>query len=385
MRYRRHVHIYALATIIMLAGVWGGQAIAGCIEQSRTTNSRKTIDTQDLSLDAMIGQMLMVGFDGSEPAHESVSIMRDQLARGIVGGVFFLKRNIKNKAQIARLTRYFLSAKSQLPPFISVDQEGGKVQRLNGSNGFSSSPSAYDVARKHGTSGADRIYRRMAKQLHRAGFNLNLGPVVDVNVNRSNPVIAKLERSYGRDPARVVAFARSFVKAHRAAGILTAIKHYPGHGNSASDSHLGFVDITRTWRPLELEPYRAMYKAKAVDMVMVGHLYHPDFADGARTPATLSRKAISHRLRGDVGKDVVVITDDMEMGAIRDLYATDTAIIQAIIAGNDILLFSQTKEQQRSFPESFLAIVKAAISDGRLSRKRIATSYRRIARLKQCL
>lgn len=385
MSFKRPAQTVLFTIVLLVTGVWGDETVAGCIEQSRATDSRKTIDTHNISLDAMIGQMLMIGFDGSEPDHQSVSIVHDQLTEGIVGGVFFLKRNIKSKAQIAKLTGYFLSAKSHLPPLISVDQEGGKVQRLNASNGFSTSPSAFDVARRHGASAAEKIYRRMADQLHDAGFNLNLGPVVDVNVNRDNPVIAKLDRSYGADPKRVARFARSFVKAHRAVGILTAIKHYPGHGNSTSDSHLGFVDITKTWRALELEPYRAMHRANAVDMVMVGHLYHPDFADGERTPATLSHKAITQRLRGDLGDDVVVITDDMEMGAIRDLYATDTAIIQAINAGNDILLFSQTKEPLRSFPVTFAAIVRQAIAAGKLSRERIEASYRRIARLKQCL
>lgn len=381
---RRLAQVLLLAAAVSFAGVWQGVALAAGTA-AKTSAVSQPLDTENVSLDAMIGQMLMVGFRGTGTDSEWVRTLCQQVANGSVGGVFFLKRNIKSKAQVEKLTRIFADANRELPPFISVDQEGGKVQRLGTFNGFSAFPSAAEVARQHGVAGAAKIYRRMADQLRGAGFNLNLGPVLDMSVNRANPVIAKLERSYGSDPAKVTAFARSFVEAHRAAGVLTAVKHYPGHGNSTKDSHLGFVDISKTWVPAELEPYRAMHRAGAVDMVMVGHLYHRDFADGERTPATLSRKAVSLRLRGDLGDDMVVITDDMEMAAIRKLYVTGAAILQAIEAGNDILLFSQTKAESRSFPERFTAIVKAAIADGRLSRERIAASYRRIHRLKQRL
>ena len=339
-------------------------------------------DIADVPLETMIGQMLMVGFGGTKPSGEWAKAVRDQVASGAVGGVFFLKRNIENAKQLEKLTGFFVSAGADLPPFLAVDQEGGRVQRLTATDGFRDSPSAEEVASGLGLDKAGEIYLKMAEQLRAVGFNLNLGPVVDVNVNPANPIIAKLKRSYGRDPEKVTAFAKAFIDAHRATGVLTAIKHYPGHGNSTKDSHLGFVDISATWVPGELEPYAGLAGAGAVDMVMVGHLYHRDFADGERTPATLSHKAISVRLRGDLGEDVVVITDDMEMGAIRKLYSTEAAIVKAIKAGNDILLFSQTEDPSRTLPKRFADIVKAAISKGEITRERIESSYRRIVDLK---
>jgi beta-N-acetylhexosaminidase len=338
-----------------------------------------------VSLDIMIGQMLMVGFGGTSEGAIWADTVRDQVAKGIVGGVFFLHRNIKNMAQLQKLTRYFTSANKELPPFLAIDQEGGRVQRLTAKAGFETSPSAAAVARDHGPDGAAVIYRRMADQLRAAGLNLNLGPVVDVNVNPANPVIAKLERSYGADPQVVYEFSSVFVAAHRKAGVLTALKHYPGHGNSSTDSHLGFVDISDTWTKRELEPYYRLAKARAVDFVMVGHLYHRDFADGERTPATLSRKAVSERLRGVMGDDVVVITDDMEMGAIRKLYSKEQAIVRAIAAGNDVLLYAQTANPSRNFPLEFIQIVKQAIAADQIDPKDIEASYRRIVRLKQRL
>ena len=371
--------LVAICAILVAQPAWAGS------DANSAQTPEAATDEVAVSLDDMIGQMLMVGFGGTRPSSDWANAVREQVASGAVGGVFFLKRNVETKAQIKKLTEFFLSARPGLPPFLAVDQEGGRVQRLTAAAGFQASPSAEEVAKGPGLDGAGEIYLEMAQQLQALGFNLNLGPVVDVNVNPANPVIAKLERSYGRDPAKVTAFAKTFIEAHRETGVLTAIKHYPGHGNSTKDSHLGFVDISATWVPGELEPYAGLAVADAVDMVMVGHLYHRDFADGERTPATLSHKAISVRLRGEMGEDVVVITDDMEMGAIRKLYSSKAAILKAIKAGNDILLFSQTEDPSRTLPDRFRKIVKSAISGGEIDRGRIEASYRRIVALKRRL
>ena len=131
-----------------------------------------------------------------------------------------------------------------------------------------------------------------------AGINLNFGPVVDLSLNPCNNVIARRKRSYGSDPKTVTSLARSFIAAHREANVLTAAKHFPGHGSSWSDSHKALPDMSRSWRESELEPYRRLARDGLLDMVMVGHLYHPRFSDGERLPTSLSASAI-RALRAD--------------------------------------------------------------------------------------
>ena len=326
----------------------------------------------DVPLRTMIGQMLMVGFGGTGTNESWVKSVRGQVAKGKVGGVFFMGRNIKGKSQVKKLTRFFLSANPKMPPFIAVDQEGGRVQRLKSSQGFVSTDSAQALARRNDVGAAGRAYGQMASQLRSTGFNLNFAPVVDVDVNPRNPVIAVHKRSYGSNPKTVETYAKAFIKAHNRSGVLTVLKHFPGHGSSTKDSHNGLVDISGTWKTVELAPYAGLIKANSVDMVMVGHLYHSAWSDGGTTPATLSRKAINGKLRGELRFAGVVITDDLEMAAVRKLYKKNDAIIRAVRAGNDILLFSQTAAPtKRNFPDRFIQVVEAAVKSGKISRKRI--------------
>ncbi|MGI9412115.1 MAG: glycoside hydrolase family 3 protein [Hyphomicrobiales bacterium] len=349
-------------------------------------SDRAIAQSDNASLRAMIGQMLMVGFGGTRPQQAWVKTVRGQVAKGKVGGVFFMGRNIKSKSQVKKLTRYFLSANAKMPPFVSVDQEGGRVQRLKSAQGFTSTQSAQAIARGKDVGAATRAYGRLAAQLRDTGFNLNFAPVVDVDVNPRNPVIAVHKRSYGSNPKTVETYARAFIKAHHRSGVLTVLKHFPGHGSSTKDSHNGLVDISTTWKAVELVPYAGLIKANSVDMVMVGHLYHRALSDRGTTPATLSRKAINGKLRGELNYGGVVITDDLEMAAVRKLYKKNDAIIRAIRAGNDILLFSQTAAPTKhNFPDRFIQVVEAAVKRGDISRKRIAQSYNRIVRLKRRL
>lgn len=342
--------------------------------------------SNDVPLRAMIGQMLMVGFGGTGTNEAWVKTVRGQVASGKVGGVFFMGRNIKGKGQVKKLTRYFLTANPKMPPFIAVDQEGGRVQRLKASQGFTSTESAQALARRNDVGAASRAYGRLAAQLRDTGFNLNFGPVVDVDVNPRNPVIAVHKRSYGSNPKTVETYAKAFIKSHHRSGVLTVLKHFPGHGSSTKDSHNGLVDISTTWKSLELAPYSGLIKSNSVDMVMVGHLYHKALSDRGTTPATLSKKAVNGKLRGELNYGGVVITDDLEMAAVRKLYKKQDAIIRAIRAGNDILLFSQTAAPTRhNFPDTFIKTVEAAVKRGAISRKRIAASYNRIVRLKRRL
>ncbi len=238
-----------------------------------------------------------------------MSAVRDQLAQGTIGGLVLYPENIGAPRQLRLLTAFLLNANSKLVPLIAVDQEGGHVQRLNRRDGYSYFPSARNVARDPALrtkDGAFSLYRKMAAELAAAGVNLNFGPVVDLSSNGANPVIALRKRSFGANPETVTELARAFIAAHREADVLTAAKHFPGHGSSRADSHKSLPDISRTWRENELQPYVDLARSGDLDMVMVGHLYHPRFSDGAKVPTSLSERAIA-ALRGAVGFDGVVV------------------------------------------------------------------------------
>jgi beta-N-acetylhexosaminidase len=350
--------------------------------------SLRAMAAADDNLDRMIGQTIMVGFSGQNEHDPGVKAVRDQLARGAIGGVVLYPENISSPRQLRLLTAFLLNANSTLVPFIAVDQEGGRVQRLDRRTGHKHYPSAQKMGRDATLTPeeARRIYGEMAKELANAGINLNFGPVVDLSLNPWNAVIARRKRSYGTDPQTVTSLARSFIAAHREANVATVAKHFPGHGSSWSDSHKSLPDISRSWRESELEPYVALSHDGLLDMVMVGHLYHPRFSDGDRLPSSLSAKAIDAlRADGYVGYQGMVVTDDMEMGAVRDGYALEDRVVRALNAGVDLLVFSNVKSRDTELGTKLHGIIADAVRDGRVSRVRIEAAYERIAALKRRL
>ncbi|RIA56572.1 glycoside hydrolase family 3 protein [Dichotomicrobium thermohalophilum] len=334
-------------------------------------------------LERMIGQMIMVGFPGKTPSDPGVRRVLQQMETGKAGGVILMSRNIDTPRQVKQLTRALTRAgESQPTPFIAVDQEGGYVQRLSRVKGFKTHPSAERLGARNNPQAAYSAYRNLALELRDYGFNLNLGPVVDLNLNPANPVIGRLKRSYGKDPDHVTAYAKAFVYAHNETGLLTAAKHFPGHGSSDTDSHDVLVDISQSWQERELRPYRNLIEAEAIDMIMVGHLYHPAFSDSPDVPASLSPKAIERVLRDSLNFDGVVITDDLDMRGVRQNTNFEERIVGAVAAGNDILLITNQNGYQPDLPERVAEVIRAAIADGRLSEQRIRTSYERIMTLK---
>jgi beta-N-acetylhexosaminidase len=340
-------------------------------------------------LDAMVGQMILVGFPGDDENDEGVKSVREQLNRGTIGGVVLFPENIHLRKQVKNLIAFLRNANSSPRPFIAVDQEGGKVQRLNPWNGFKWVPSAAKVAGNPSYASpdaAERLYGEMAAELADVGFNMNLGPVVDLNTNPYNPVIGGRGRSYGADPDVVTSLASSFIKAHRAANIVTVAKHFPGHGSSVADSHKRLADVSESWRESELEPYRRLNEEGLLDAVMIGHLYHPRFSDMEELPATLSAK--THRaLRNRNWLDFhgVIVSDDMEMGAVRDVFTPEELAVKAVRAGTDIVVFSNVQAEESQLGVRIHDALVKAVCDGRLSRSRVTEAYGKIMKLKQQL
>lgn len=337
----------------------------------------------DPELDRMIGQMIMVGFPGKTPSEAGVRRVAEQLEAGKAGGVILMSRNIESPRQVRQLTRALIRAgEGQPTPFIAVDQEGGYVQRLSRVKGFKTHPSAERLGERNNPDAAYSAYRNLALELRDYGFNLNLGPVVDLNLNPANPVIGRLRRSYGADPDHVTAYAKAFVYAHNESGVLTAAKHFPGHGSSDTDSHDVLVDISDSWQERELRPYRKLIEDDAIDMIMVGHLYHPAFSDSPDVPTTLSPKAIEQVLRESLNYQGVVITDDLDMRGVRQNADFEERVVGAVAAGNDILLITNGNGYQPDLPERVAEVIRTAIAEGRLSEARIRQSYERIMALK---
>jgi beta-N-acetylhexosaminidase len=342
-----------------------------------------TLPAQAQTLEEMAGQMIVVGFQGDEADDASVEALRAELAAGRIGGVMFLRTNVKTLGDVAEMNAAFRAASPELVPFITLDQEGGAVERLTGDVGFDEIPNAATVAARNSVDGAEAIYARMAADVAELGFSVNFGPVADINRNRDNQVIARFGRAFSADADTVTDYDRAFIEAHHQAGLLTSLKHFPGHGSSTADSHEGFVDITQSWDASELEPYRVLIGEGLADMVMVGHLYHADYdPDGTQAPSSLSPAWIDGVLRGDLGFDGVVISDDLEMGAIREHFTLEQTVTGAVRAGMDVLLFSNTADYRAGLGEEIRAILLAEAAVDPDFAERIAQSYARIVALK---
>jgi beta-N-acetylhexosaminidase len=373
--------------VLAAAGIAFGACLAAAAEPDGLAELRAAAEA-DTKLDLMIGQTILVGFSGKDEHDPGVRTVREELAKGVIGGVVLYPDNIRSAGQLRLLTAFLANANSTLVPFIAVDQEGGRVQRLAPGNGYNHYPSAQKMGRD-GTltpEAARRIYGDMAKELAAAGINVNLGPVVDLSLNPWNTVISRRKRSFGSDPNVVTSLARSFIVAHREANVVTVAKHFPGHGSSFSDSHKTLPDISLSWRESELEPYVALSHDGLLDMVMVGHLYHPRFSDGAGIPASLSASAVrALRADGYIGFKGVVVSDDLEMGALRERFTMEDRVIMALNAGVDLLLFSNVKSKDPDLGAKVHAIIEAAVRDGRIKRATIEAAYARIAALKRQL
>jgi beta-N-acetylhexosaminidase len=299
-----------------------------------------------------------------------------------------LPRNIADPDQVGRLTadiQALARSCAGRPVFIAADNEGGLVMRLSTRAGYAPSPSAQEMGEGGDVAATELEARRLAARLREAGINWNLAPVVDVAVNPSNPAVVALGRTYSGDPAEVVAHARAFITGMRAHGVLTALKHFPGHGSSRADSHQGFTDITRTADlARELKPYRVLLNEQRVDAVMPGHVFNRKL--DRKHPASLSKAAVSRLLRRDLGWRGVVVSDDLLMGAVTKHYGLEEAALLALSAGVDVLLIADNSVRgEARGPERVVAAIQKALAEGRLSRKTVQAALERVEALRRRL
>ncbi len=344
---------------------------------------------RDVGLKEKIGQMIMIGFCGTEVSENShiLRVISDVKVGGLI--LFDIDlfsntfpRNILNPRQTKKLISD-LQGCSSTPLFIAVDAEGGKVNRLKEKYGFFSVPSAKELGERGKVKITEQVSEKLAKELAMLGFNMNFAPVIDVDINSENPVIGAFGRSFSSDPQEVIKHARAFINAHRRHNIINVVKHFPGHGSSKDDSHLGMVDITETYKEEEIIPYKVLQQEKLLNVVMTAHIVNHKI--DKNYPVTLSSFFLQDVLREEIGFKGVIISDDMQMGAILTRYGLDEAVIKAVKAGCDIILLSNnsaTKNNER-LAYKVRDVIYEAVEKGEISKRRITKSYKRICALKK--
>ncbi len=333
-----------------------------------------------------IAQMLLVGFRGLTVATAAETVA-DVRQRGLGGVVLFdydtptgtYGRNIASPAQLKALVAG-LRAAASIPLLVAVDEEGGQVDRLAARYGFPPTVSEAALGARDDAAYTRRRARAIGATLAGVGIDLDLAPVVDVNINPKNPIIGALGRSFSPDPAVVTSQGLAYLAGLHDAGVAGTLKHFPGHGSSTGDTHLGWVDVTRTWRAMELDPFRAIIAARAADAVLVAHVF--DAKLDPVYPASLSERVIGGILREQLGFGGVVISDDLQMGALRSRFDDATIVERAILAGTDILTIANEQVYEPHIVATTIETVVAAVAAGRISEARIDASWRRIEALK---
>ena len=335
------------------------------------------------ALTPRLGDLLLVGFNGT--GGDGNADLERLLCEVRVGGVLLFGRNVVDPDQVPQLTHWIAAralACAGRPVLIAVDAEGGRVMRLSTAAGYPGTPTHQELGEANDVAATEREARQIAAMLRVAGIGWDLAPVVDVGLNPANTVIVGNGRSFGADAARVTAHARAFVDGMRAEHELTALKHFPGHGSSLADSHLGFVDVTDTAKPdVELAPYRTLLAERRVDAIMTAHVFNR--GRDPRYPATLSRATITGLLREELGWQGAVVSDDLRMGAIEQHYGFPDAIVLAVDAGVDVLLIADDRlPDGRSASVVAVEALARALESGRLSARQVETALARVDALR---
>lgn len=342
---------------------------------------------KEAELDVKIGQMIKVGFRGI--SIDTGSPIAKDIKNYHLGGVVIFDydvprdtafRNVVSPQQVQELTQDLQNI-SDIPLIIAIDQEGGRVARLKPRHGFEESVSAQYLGSLQNPDTTKKYARQTGETLSELGVNTNLAPVVDLNINPKNPVIGGIERSFSADPEIVSEVAETYIRTLHEYGIISTLKHFPGHGSSKDDSHLGVVDVTNYWERQELIPYRNLIQAGIADIIMTAHIFNAKL--DSTYPATLSKPIISGILRDSLNFDGVIMSDDLQMKAIRTQYGLKETIKRSIQAGVDILSFANNSVFDEEIAAKAHRIIHELIEEGSISEKRIDESYRRIMKLKR--
>lgn len=331
---------------------------------------------EQMTVEQKVGQILMIGY----PTMDIPIEMEAWIKQKHIGNVILFSRNIGTPEEtyqhVRTLQSWAYEAEQPYPLLIGTDQENGVVTRLQ--KGATRFPGAMALGATGNLEQATRIYAATGKELRAAGISVNFAPTVDVNNNAANPVIGV--RSFGEAPEQVARFGEAAVKGMLGSGVIPVVKHFPGHGDTSTDSHEAIPVLVHDRKRLdavELVPFARCIKA-GVPMVMVGHISLPD-VDASGCPATYSKEIVTGILRESLGFEGVAITDCMEMDAIQSTIGVPEAAVRSLQAGIDLVLVSHTLELQQKTYERLLA----AIRNGELSEERVNEAVNRVLQLKK--
>lgn len=345
------------------------------------------------TLRQQIGQMLIMGFNGVELDKDNP--VRSWLSTDGLGGVLLFDvdvknniqgKNLQNRHQITKLNQQLKDCArmtggsvGDLPLFISVDYEGGAVDRFKKIAGCISTINPCQLTMLPENQLTD-LLQQMADMIKSLGFTLNFAPVVDLNLNEKEGIIGKLGRSFSSDPAQVIRVARKFVSVFAENGISCCYKHFPGHGSASGDSHEGFVDVTDTFQSKELEPYQSLLAIdESMTMVMTAHVINRQLDPGGM-PATLSHPILTGLLREKIGFDGVIISDDLQMHAISQHFSVEESLRLTINAGADMVIFAN--QLGNISATEVIDIIEKLVRSGQIPVNRIEQAYQRIVKLK---
>ncbi len=330
------------------------------------------IDLSKLTLKEKIGQMIGLAFSGSEYSKELQMQVEDIEA----GLIIYFKDNCINPKQIFDLNKK-INERAKIPPFIAIDQEGGMVARAT--EGIVQSPGAMAISATNNKHSAYVLAKNMGIELRHLGFNFNFAPVGDINNNPKNPVINV--RSYSEDPNVVADYVEEAVKGYHEAGLMTSVKHFPGHGDTAVDSHIGLpiVDFDKArLDKMELIPFKRMIE-KDMPGIMASHILYTKYDD--KYPTTLSKKVITGLLREELGFKGLVVTDSLTMSAVYDNFSIEEIVYNGFNSGCDILLLCGARniEMQTEFASTALRLAE----EGKIPLSIIDAAVERILKYKE--
>lgn len=311
-----------------------------------------------------LGELFIMGFSGLELSDETSAF----LSQARIGGVILFTPNYESPAQVATLINQVQDCRGELPLWVSVDHEGGKVQRFK--THFTKIPDAATLIKKDSPKLLFELSEMIARELKAVGINVNFAPVADINSNPSNPVIGV--RAFGATDEQVSKMISGFVRGHITEGVQPCVKHFPGHGDTTVDSHFELPKVNHTLEELrerELKPFSRGFKS-GCRMVMSAHVLNPNLDE--KYPATLSKKTLDGLLRQDLRYTGLIVSDDMEMQAITDNFGAEEAPRLAIEAGCDLLCYRSEKAARHAY-----ASLLKALDEGRLNPERVIESAKR--------
>ncbi|SDN44522.1 beta-N-acetylhexosaminidase [Psychrobacillus sp. OK028] len=336
------------------------------------TEFEEAVSLSDLSLEEKVGQMIFAGIKGTIMTNETKKIIStDQ-----VGGIILFKDNLKEGHQAVTLLNALKeeNTNNKVPLFLGVDEEGGRISRLPG---LTKLPTNEDLGKRNDATLSYDIGKLLGKEVSAFGFNLDFAPVLDINSNPDNPVIGN--RSFGKDTEIVSDLGIRTMEGIQSEQVISVVKHFPGHGDTAVDSHKELPIIQKSLKDLhalELIPFMRAID-RGAEVVMVGHILLPKI--DSTYPSSLSEKVITDILRKQLGYEGIIITDDMTMKAVLNTFEIGEAAVSAVKAGNDIVLIAHDYSNVIKAKEAILRAIEA----GEITEQRIDESVKRILSIKK--